>query len=148
MRARSLVTVLAAAMAVSWFLPWIDTAVGRLSPSDGFADFDWARVTQAPPLTLAFLASFALPALLCLLSLMGWAPRLLALIAGVLPFAIAGYIWLSARDRLDAFGLPPQALDDLGRLLDQFHDLLGIGIYLYAGGALLLLVVGLLGPAD
>ncbi len=148
MRSGTLVTILAAAMAASWILPWIDTPLGSLSPRQGFADFDWQNVMQAAPLTQAFLASFAAAALLLLLSLLGWGFRLLMLLAGVLPFGIAGYVWLDARDRLTGIGVPLPANGNPLKLFDQFRDVLGLGLYIYFGAALLLLVIALFSRAE
>ena len=143
MRWRPMLTVLGAAMAGSYFLPWIVTPLAALSPRDGFGALDWSQIANAPPAMLAFLASFALPALLALISLIGWTPRLLTLLSGLLPVGLVAWLWFGARDRIAALGLPAPKGGDLAGLWGQLQDIAGLGLYVYAGAALLLLVIGM-----
>jgi hypothetical protein len=143
---KTLVTICGAAIAASLFLPWL--AQPATSPWDLMKDTDWAKLAEAPPLKLAFLATFVLGAIAALLAVVGWAPRLLALVTAVLPFGLAGYVWLEAKDMLAGWGvtLPvDQTLSGIGKAIPEIA---GIGFYFWAGGAALLLLVALLDSGE
>ena len=87
-------------------------------------------------------------ALVAFFAVIGWAPRALALIAGLLPLGLGGYVWLSARDKVEALIGVPLPTGDIGTIFDGVTKIAGFGFYLWAGGAILLLIVALLDPGD
>lgn len=151
MRALSLLA--AAAMVVSLFLPWMSiTGLGT-----SFVPFDLVKtlnpdvqavqdfVTSAPPLLLAFLATFLLAALYLILAVVGLASRLLAFITGGLAAGIVGYGFWQAREGALSTGLPLPETNDLSEIFTSVSDVLGMGAWAWGGGALVLLLAGLLG---
>lgn len=151
MRALSLLA--AAAMVVSLFLPWLAL------PGGGFTPYDLVRqlnpdlqavqdfAGQAPPLMLAFLATFALAALFLILAIVGLASRLLALLAGGLAVGIVAYGFWQAREGALQTGLPLPSTGDLADLAASLGDTLGYGAWAWGLGALVLLLGGLVGFA-
>lgn len=151
MRALSLLA--AAAMVVSLFLPWL--SIPGLGSS--FVPFDLVRgldpdaqiiqdfVTSAPPLMLAFLATFALAALFVILSVLGAPSRLLAFLAGGGAVGIVGYGFWQAREGALDTGLPLPQTNDLSQIFNSVSDLLGLGAWAWGGGAVVLLLCGLVG---
>lgn len=151
MRAISLLA--AAAMVVSLFLPWLAT------PVPGAGTTPWALVrgigpdmdaireflSVAPPLLLAFLASFALAALFLLLAVVGLPLRLLALAAGGLAVATVAWGYWRLREGALDIGLPLPASPDPGQLLDLARASLAPGAWAWAAGALVLLLAGIAG---
>jgi len=145
-RQTTLVTICGAAIAASLFLPWIATPA--TSPWSLLQNTAWAKLAEEPPLKLALLASFVLGAVASLLAVVGWAPRLLALVTALLPFGIAGYVWFEARDLLSGLGVTLPADQTLGGLGKAIPEIAGIGFYFWAGGAALLLLVALLDSGE
>lgn len=151
MRALSLLA--AAAMVVSLFLPWISAAGLGVS----FVPFDLVRglepdvqavqefVTSAPPLLLAFLASFVLAALFVLLSVLGLPSRLLALLGGGIAVGTLGYGFWQAREGALSTGLPVPTTNDLSEIAQAAMDVMGLGAWAWVAGAVLLLLAGLIG---
>lgn len=149
MKQKSLVIICGAAIAASLFLPWAAAGVGAsIVPWDQVKGTDWANLAEQPPLLLAFLASFALGALAAVLAVIGWAPRFLALVTALLPFGLAGYVWLQASDVLTGLGLSPPAGETLSVAYDWVVEVAAFGFYIWAGGAALLLLVALLDGGD
>lgn len=147
-----LIVIGGAATALSYILPWASQpGIGALSPQEALRPVVQALFDQPsletlqsiPAVVLAFLLSFVLAGLVALLSLFGATSRLLAVIAGLLPFGIAGYLWFSARDQLAALGLPLPDAGDLSGLGDAVMQVADVGLYAWAGGALALLLAAL-----
>ncbi len=155
---RALATLAAAAMVLGLFLPWLGDAV----PGARFAPWDLLRhldpdvdtvkrlLNDSPPALLAFLATFALAALFVLLSLAGFASRLLAIVTGGLAVGLSVFAVLRLRDKLAEFGVPLPRDLSLGDLTqDQLTQIaghvIGYGLWAWAGGAVLLLLAGLTG---
>ena len=156
MRQKTLVTICGAAIAGSLFLPWVSlpAPLGNLVPWDllrqgvpQVRDFDWQGMLELPPLLLTYMATFVLGALCAVLAVIGWAPRALALITSLLPLGLAGYIWLSGRDKVEALGVPVP-VGSIGDVANAVTEIAGIGFYLWGGAAILLLIVALLDPGD
>ncbi|MCR8726755.1 hypothetical protein [Frigidibacter sp. ROC022] len=149
MKQKSLVIVCGVAIAASLFLPWVKLPTAEsIVPWDRVKDTDWANLADQPPLLLTYLASFALGVLVALLAVIGWAPRFLSLITALLPVALAGYVWLKAREVLTGLDLTPPASETLSAAYDWIVQVGGLGFYIWAGGAALLLLVALLDGGD
>lgn len=148
-RNKTLTMVCGAAIAGSLFLPWIDAGpLGTVAPWSFLKDTDWSQLSAQPVPVLVFLATFALGALSAVLALVGWAPRPLSLVTGLLPWGLAAWVWFKAADQLRSLGLPvPDTADLMGAVQDT-AQIASFGIYLWFGGAALLLVVSLLDPGD
>jgi hypothetical protein len=74
-----------AAMAVSFFLPWIDVWIGAIGPTK-LLDFGSGGLTFG---VVVFLASFALAAFVCLQTFFGKTNHKVVITTGILPFLIA-----------------------------------------------------------
>lgn len=154
MRALSLLA--AAAMVVSLFLPWLSAGATGVS----FVPFDLVRgldpdvdavrdfVTGAPPLLLAFLASFLLAALFVLGSVVGLPSRLLAFLAGGTAVGTVGYAFWQAREGALSTGLPVPSTNDLSEIGNAAVQIMGMGAWAWGVGALVLLLAGLVGLGD
>ncbi|MCB1337192.1 MAG: hypothetical protein KDK10_06975 [Maritimibacter sp.] len=154
---KTLVTLFAAAMAVSWFLPWFSGPLAegstpsvmgpdlyKLVTSDGF------KMSDIPTEVLLFVASFAFAALFGLLALMGLASRLGALITGALPVAAVAVSLMRGASYAADLGLPIDFLEvsgnDLRATVKLVSEFLAVGAWLYLAGAAGLLLTGLLVP--
>lgn len=139
--------VFGAALAGSYFLPWLDVAgVSGFVPREINPQPTLDYVKEAPPLLLAFLATFALGALVAVLSLFGARVRLLTLIAALLPFGVAGYTLWNTSDVLQQYGMPPLTGNDLSQMFDTVRGVAGLGFYAWIGGALGLFLAFLFSP--
>jgi len=143
---RTLVILAAAAMLVSLILPWVNLpGVQFIVPWEMLKplwdQFEWDMPREA----MIFAASFAAAAVIVLLAAIGAAPRLLTLIVGLYPFVLAFLAWGQMRDEAAALGVPvPDELDPTA-IWDQLSPFLGFGIYAYFGGAVVLVLMGLVG---
>jgi hypothetical protein len=151
MTARPLALIAAAAMAGSFFLPWLPSPLGAdLVPWDAFQGLDSAQIQDfvfsLPPEGMAFLASFVLAALLVLLGLMGASPRLLIFVTGAIPVGMVGWALYLAVNRGNAFGLPVSSTDVM-QIAQELAGQLGIGAWAWIGGGALLFLIGLFAPA-
>jgi len=153
---RALSLLAGAAMIVSLFLPWFaaSTAGAGFSPWEMLRGIgpDPAAIEDfllgAPPLLLAFLATFVLAALFLFLAIVGLPLRILALAAGGLAAATLGWgLWRAREGALD-IGLPLPGSLDPGQLFAFARDTLGVGAWAWGGGALVLLLAGILGFGD
>jgi hypothetical protein len=135
--------VFGAALAASYFLPWVE---GGFSPQSLDPQPTMAWLREAPPPVLAFLLSFALGALVALLSLFGARVRLLTLVAAVLPFGLAAYGLWTAPQVLESYGMPPVSGTDLSAIFDQMRAVAGMGVYVWFGSALGLFLAFLFAP--
>lgn len=149
-----LIALLAAlAMVAGLFLPWLnpETSGLRLVPWDVVRALDPTMDTaqrflqDSPPELLAFLATFVLAALFALLASLGLPSRPLALLAGGGAVGLIVYGAVRMRDQLQALGLPVPSLDKLPDFLRSAPEVFGMGALAWAGGALLLLLTGLVG---
>ena len=153
---RALAILAAIAMVVGLFLPWMnpETSGLRLVPWDMLKDIDLTAeaaqkfATESPPELLAFLATFALAALFALLALVGAPSRLLAFLAGGGAVGIVGYGWLKMKDQIAALGIPLDLTGDPMALVQSAPEVLGMGAFAWAGGALILLLAALIGFGD
>ena len=148
---KPLVLLLASAMVVSLFLPWIATPVGnRMVP--------WELVRQlspnqavdllkgAPPEVWALVASFACAALLVVMCVLGIEGKLFALLTGAIPLGLVGYGDYEGTNAAGNLGLPQFNFHDWQQILDQIRHSFGPGLYAWLGGAAVLFVVSLFDP--
>ncbi|MBE2278075.1 MAG: hypothetical protein IAE87_17465 [Rhodobacteraceae bacterium] len=150
---RALAVLAAAAMVVSLFLPWLGTTLpgARFVPWDLIRnlnpDLDTAQrfVVESPGELVIFLATFVLAALFVVLSLIGLASRLLAVLTGGLAVGIVAYGYVRLRDGAIDLGLPLPVNGTAEDLLRLSTDILGMGAWAWIGGAAVLLVAGLVG---
>jgi hypothetical protein len=94
---------------------------------------------------LGFLATFALAALFCLLAILGAPSRALALITGGGAVGMLVYAVIKMRDQAAAVGIPMPDAANLADYAPRIPELFGTGAMAWAGGALLLLLCGLIG---
>jgi hypothetical protein len=143
---RAIIILAGAAMAVSFFMTWVEVpfAGPDISPAsalgDGLIDPGSGRWQ-----TMAFLGGFALAALAVVLAVTGRpGAGLLGLAAGVTPFAILIDAYLRADDLRRDLNLPfPIEIRDLNDIATVADDFLRLGVWMYLGGAALLIVAAL-----
>jgi hypothetical protein len=138
-----LTIVFGAALAASYFLPWVE---GGFSPQSLNPQPTLQYLQESPPFLLAFLGTFVLAALVALLSLFGARVRLLTLLAALLPFGLAGYALWTAPQLLERYGMPPITSTNLSVIFDQMKAVAGMGVYAWFGGALGLFLAFLFAP--
>lgn len=150
---RALALLAAAAMVVSLFLPWLN--LGQIGT--GFVPWDLIKnldpdadaltrfASDSPPALLVFLATFALAALFLVLSVLGLPSRLLALLTGGAAAGVVGFVFLRARQGVLDLGVPVPSGNDLSELGNQATNLMGLGAWAWGGGAVILLLAGLIG---
>jgi len=134
------------AMAASYFVTWIEPpfAGQHISPSSVIGEGLRDLVTDGPWTAQVFLAGFALAAMTALVALMGRASGFLALLAGASPIVLAGYFYTQADDLRSDLGLPFEVdTSDLAQAWELVSDFIRSGLWMYLGGALVLLLVGM-----
>jgi hypothetical protein len=142
---RAIIFLGGVAMAASAGLTWIELpfAGPHHSPlsmlGDGIirlgADTSWQ--------TWLFVAGFVLAALAALLAVTGRGAALPAIVAGASPFVVLGDAIIRAEDLRRDLGLPfPVDFGDVAATWDLMQDFIRLGVWAYAGGAVLLLVAG------
>lgn len=153
---RAIAILAAAAMIVSLFLPWIrpEIAGAGLTPWDllralepdvqAIRDF----IARSPAELVAFLASFVLAALFLALVLFNIPSRLIALLAGGLGVGLIGYTAWQIRNGAARLPVPVEAdFSDGQQIVDLLSRIPGTGAWVWAGGAFVLLLAGLIGFA-
>lgn len=149
---RAIAILAALAMVVSLFLPWLNPQISGTS----FAPWDLVKelepsldtVTQMAkdvPEMLAFLATFAFAALFLVLAIFGLPIRSLAFLAGGGAVAMIAYAVLQLKSKATALGLPIPSSENIADLALKIPDYLGIGAMAWAGGAVILLLMALIG---
>lgn len=151
MSARPLALIAAAAMAGSFFLPWLTGPLGDGSiPWNMFKSLDANQIkdllSNLPPEGMVFFASFALAALLVLFSLMGFAPKLITLVTGAIPMGFLGWGYYQAT-QTGAFMGTPITATDVQQIFQELSGILGIGAWAWLGGGAVLLLAGLFGSS-
>ena len=134
--------IVAAVMAASFFLPWVEFFGESIAPSMIF-DEGMPPLTDMPWQGLAFFASFAIAALAAVLALMGRAAGVLMLIAGGIPFGLIAQQALSARGQIQDLGLPVPSGGDPMEAFEMMRDFIAIGAPAYFVAAALLVLIGL-----
>lgn len=143
----------ALAMVAGLFLPWLKVAPG----ADGLVPWrivrdippEWPAIQEFaaanPPELLAFLATFAVAGLFALLALIGAPSRLLALVAGGGAAGLVGWGLMRMKDQAAALGIPLPTAETLIDYAKASPEVFGMGAFLWAGGALVLLLMALIG---
>lgn len=143
---RFLIFLAGAAMAASFVVTWVEPpfAGQELSPRVVIGDRLQGMISDGPWQAWVFLGGFALAALTALLSLLGRVPGLFALLAGASPVVLGVHYYLRAEDVRSDFGLPFAVnFQDLGQVYELLGDFIRAGLWMYLGGALVLLLVGM-----
>ncbi len=150
---RAIAILAALAMVAGLFLPWLNpqTSGLRLVPWDIVKGLEPTAenarifVRDSPPELLAFLSTFVLAGLFALLAILGAPSRVLALLAGGGAVGIVAYGVLRMKDQVQALGIPVPSMDALPDFLRDAPQVFGMGAFAWAGGAVLLLLMGLAG---
>ena len=147
MSVRPFALIAAAAMVGGFFLPWMSGPTGAsLVPFDAVKGLNSTQLqdmlTSLPPEGMAFFASFALAALLVLLAIMGFAPRLLTFVTGGIPMGFLGWGYYKVTQTGSFMGTPASGTD-MSQLFQQLTDMLGVGAWAWLGGGAMLLLMGL-----
>lgn len=134
--------IVAAAMAASFFLPWVSffgTEFGPMSlldPQEGIEiSLNWRA--------WAFLGSFGIAALAAVMAVMQRAAGFFMFVAGAIPFALVGEQALSAREQIQDLGLPLPQGGNPAEAFDMVREFIDIGAPMYVISAALLVVIGL-----
>lgn len=144
---RFIIFLAGVAMAASYVVTWVEPpfAGQEISPSVLIGDNLQGLVTEGPWQAQVFLAGFCLAALCALLAALGRAPGFFAMLAGASPIVLGVHYYLRAEDVRADFGLPFSInFQDLGQAYELLADFLRAGLWMYAGGAAVLFLVGAL----
>ncbi len=142
---RFVIFLAGAAMAASYFVTWIEPpfAGAEFSPSAFIGDDIQQAVIDGPWQVWVFLGGFVAAALTALVALMGRASALLSLLAGLSPVALGVHFYMRADEVRADLGLPFELdFQDVGQAYELMGDFIRTGLYMYFGGALLLLLAG------
>lgn len=146
---RFVIFMAGAAMAFSYFVTWMEPpfAAPEISPAavigDSVEEIQRA-IMEGPWQMWVFLGGFAAAALSCLLSLFSGGSRLLALAAGASPVALGVDFYTRADEVRADLGLPFEVdFQDFNQAYELLGDFIRAGLYMYLGGAALLLLAGL-----
>lgn len=143
---RFLIFLAGVAMAASYVVTWVEPpfAGQEVSPSSLIGDRLQGLISDGPWQAWVFLGGFALAGLSALIALLGRAAGLFALLAGASPVVLGVHYYLRAEDVRADFGLPFSVdFQDLGQVYDLLGDFIRAGLWMYLGGALLLLLAGM-----
>lgn len=143
---RFLIFLAGAAMAASYFVTWVEPpfAGQEISPSALIGDDVQRLATEGPWQAWVFLGGFALAALAAVVAIMGRASGLLALVAGASPAVLGVHYYLRAENIQADLGLPFTVnFQDLSTAYDLLGDFLRAGLWMYLGGAGVLLLAGI-----
>ncbi|MBF9045436.1 hypothetical protein HKCCE4037_19025 [Rhodobacterales bacterium HKCCE4037] len=135
-----------AAMAGSYFVTWIEPPLAgtEFSPSAVIGDDVMQVVSDGPWQAWVFLGGFVAAALAALTGLLGRGSGLLSLLAGLSP-VVLGFHFYSRADEIRAnFGLPFEVnFQDVGQAYELMSDFIRAGLWMYLGGAAVLLLAGI-----
>lgn len=135
--------IVAAVMAASFFLPWVEFFGESMGPAMIFDD-GAPPIADMPWQALAFFASFAIAALAAVLALLGRAAGALMLIAGAIPFGLIAQQAMTTRNQVQDLGLPlPSNGGDPAQAFDMMREFMAIGLPAYFISAALLVVIGM-----
>lgn len=143
---RFLIFLAGVAMAASFVVTWVEPpfAGQEISPSVMIGDRLQGMISDGPWQAWVFLGGFALAGLSALIALLGRAAGLFAMLAGASPFVLGVHYYLRAEDVQADFGLPFSVnFQDLGQVYDLLGDFIRAGLWMYLGGAVILLVAGM-----
>lgn len=142
---RFIVFVAGVAMALSFAVTWFEApfAGQDLSPLSVFGEQLQTYISDGPWQIWVFFGGFVLAALAAAVALLGRASAILALLAGLSPVVLGVHFYLRADELRGQLPLPVQVdFSDLGAAWDVLNGFVAQGLYMYAGGALVLLLAG------
>ena len=143
---RAIILLAGAAMAASFVMTWVEVpfAGPDISPASALGD-GLIDPSQGRWQTWVFLGGFALAALAAILAVTGrFGAGLVGFAAGVTPLVVLGDAWMRADELRRDLNLPfPIEIRDLNDVATMVDDFLRLGVWLYLGGAVLLLVASL-----
>jgi len=134
--------LVAAAMAASFFLPWVSFFGNDFGPLNLF-DEGGPPLSDLPWEAYVFLASFAIAALAVVVAVMQRPAGVLMLVAGAIPFGLVGQQILGARNQMQDLGLPIPQGGDPSEAFDMIREFIAMGAPIYGISAALLVVIGL-----
>ncbi|ABD54625.1 hypothetical protein [Jannaschia sp. CCS1] len=143
---RFMIFLAGAAMAASYFVTWVEPpfAGQEISPSVLIGTDLQAIITDGTWQARVFVGGFVLAALCALLGALGRTAGLVALLAGASPVVLLVHYYLRAEDVQADLGLPFSVnFQDLGQVYELLGDFLRAGLWMYAGGAAVLLLAGM-----
>lgn len=143
---RFLIFLAGAAMAASYVVTWVEPpfAGQEISPSVLIGDRLQGLISEGPWQAWVFLGGFALAGLSALLSLLGRGGGPFAFLAGASPFVLGVHYYLRAEDVREDFGLPFTVdFQNLGQVYELLGDFIRAGLWMYLGGAVVLLLAGM-----
>lgn len=148
MQNKLLVAVFSAMILLSGFLSFAvlpplgsaQSPYGRILAEPGLVSLDPAVFLALPLLAQLFIAGFGLALIAFLAALMGWAPRLLALLTGLLPLGVLLYAWFEGRDLVERLGVTLPS-GPFSETMPQLSILAGWGFWIWLAGALLLTLI-------
>lgn len=148
MRTSFIAQLCAALIIASLFLPWLpDPFGGQVVPFRILKEIEPSQISQRladlPPEGLAFVASFALAALMLLFGIMGATPRLLAVVTGGFPVLLTGWAAVKGYQTAAAASLDGSK-PDIGLLLRELGQIFQAGAWLWLAAATALLFLGLI----
>lgn len=136
--------ILAAVIAVSFFLPWINTPFGQsVSLFDAVSQAKPRDLSNTPIGGYVFILSFVLAAITAVRGFMQRCGKALALVTGLLPLGLLAYVAFRASSELKRSGLPLPKNADFDQIMKIAGELLGMGAYAYVLGAIALTVAAL-----
>jgi len=148
MRLNPLIAIVSGAVALSYFLPWFRSLFGgSFVLHSTFPRPALDNAANMPGEVAVFLASFILAAVVLVTALMGKAPRILVIGAGLVPAGLVIKFMLEAQSGAGDLGLPIPSIRNVADFAEMVSDFVDIGPFLYFGGAAILLLVGIFGPA-
>ncbi len=143
---RLLVTMGGAVMAASALAPWLAGPFGQTAiPADMFRAMYDLFGLDMPREALLFFSMFAVGAAIAVLAVIGAAPQLLVLLAGLYPAGLFAAAWWRGADEIAALGLPVPEGATAGEIWDQLSPIVGNGLWMFLGGMVALVLAGLAG---
>ncbi len=143
---RFVIFLAGAAMALSYFVTWVEPpfAGQEFSPSFMIGERLQAVISDGSWQERVFVGGFAVAALAALLALIGRASGFLALLAGLSPAVLMVHFYTRANEVQADLGLPFTVdFQDIGQAWDVLGDFVRAGMWMYLGGGAVLLLAGL-----
>ena len=133
------------AMAGSYFVTWLEPpfAGPEISPSAMIGDGLQDMISEGPWQAWVFLGGFALAGLSALTALLGRGSGLFSFLAGLSPVVLFIHFHTRADELRSDLGLPFTVdFQDIGQAYELLSDFIRAGLYMYLGGAAILLLAG------
>ncbi|MEX3015826.1 hypothetical protein [Gymnodinialimonas hymeniacidonis] len=135
-----------AAMACSYFVTWIEPpfAGQELSPNALIGDGLQDMIVDGPWQAWVFLGGFAAAGLAALTGLLGRGSGLFCLLAGLSPVVLGIHFYSRADEFRANLGLPFEIdFQNAEQAYELLSDFIRAGLWMYLGGAAVLLLAGL-----